>query len=65
MEKQDYIGYECFDCILLAISGFIGWILTYYVYQWISNKKAEQVNPMIEKKQDEVYEICEKEHKLL
>ena len=52
-------------CTLLAIPGFTCWILPYFVYRWVSNKKAEQVNPMIEKKQDEVYEICEKGHKLL
>lgn len=52
-------------CILFAIPGFICWILPYFVYRWAANKKAEQVNPMIEKKQDEVYEICEKGHKLL
>lgn len=52
-------------CILLAVPGFIGWILPYFLYRWAANKKAEQVNPMIEKKQDEVYEICEKGHKLL
>lgn len=52
-------------CILLAIPGFSGWILSFFVYRWVAQKKAEQVNPMIEKKQDEVYEICEKGHKLL
>lgn len=52
-------------CVLLAIPGFAGWILPYFVYRWAAHKKAEQVNPMIEKMQDEVYEICEKGHKLL
>lgn len=52
-------------CIILAIPGFIGWILPCFVYKWAVNKKTEQVNPMIDKKQDEVHEICEKGHKLL
>lgn len=52
-------------CILLAIPAFIGWVLPYFVYKWIKNEKAQQINPLIEKKWDEIHEICEKGHTLL
>lgn len=52
-------------CIILAVPGFTCWLLPYFMYRFAAGRKAEQVNPMIEKKRDEVYEICEKGHKLL
>lgn len=52
-------------CILLAIPGFVGWILPYFCYKAIVSKRIKTVNPLIEKKYDEVYEICEKGSKLL
>ena len=51
--------------IVLAIPGFIGWILPYFIYRKIVQKKTEKLNPIIEEKQDEVYEICEKGNRLL
>lgn len=52
-------------CILLAIPGFLGWILPYFLYKWIVRKQTEKLTPLIEKKYDEIYEICEKGNKLL
>lgn len=52
-------------CIILAIPGFIGWIMPYFMYEKVKQKKTEKVNPIIDIKQDEIYEICEKGHKLL
>lgn len=52
-------------CILLAIPGFIGWILPYFVYKKVMEKKTEKVTPLIEEKYDEIYEICEKGNRLL
>ncbi|MDD6484717.1 MAG: hypothetical protein PUF72_09125 [Clostridiales bacterium] len=52
-------------CILLAIPGFIGWILPYFVYQKVFLRRTEKVTPLIEAKYDEIYEICEKGNKLL
>ncbi len=51
--------------IILAIPGFIGWILPYFLYKRIREKQTDVVNPLIEKKYDEIYEICEKGNKLL
>lgn len=52
-------------CVLLAIPGFLGWILPYFVYQKTKKNKAQKVQPYIEEKYDEIYKICEKGHSLL
>ena len=51
--------------ILLAVPGFIGWIIPYFGYLRIQKKKIEQAAPLIDQKYDEIYEICEKAHGLL
>lgn len=52
-------------CVLLAIPGFIGWILPYFVYRKVVEKQTERVQPLIEQKMEEIYEVCEKGHSLL
>lgn len=52
-------------CILLAVPGFIGWILPYFIYNKIARKKVRELQPLIEAKREEIYEICEKGHSLL
>lgn len=52
-------------CIFLAVPGFIGWILPYFVYKAIVRRKTEAANLLIDQKYDEIYEICEKGSKLL
>lgn len=52
-------------CILLAIPGFIGWILPYFTYKKLVEKRASIVNPLIEQKHDEIYELCKKGSELL
>ena len=52
-------------CILLAIPGFMGWILPYFIYKRMLGKQIEKVTPLIEEKYDEIYSICEKGNKLL
>ena len=42
-------------CILLAIPGFIGWILPWFLYQRIRKKQTENLQPLIEAKQEEIY----------
>ena len=51
--------------IVLAVPGFLGWILPYFLYRRIRRKEAEKIAPLIEAKYDEIYEICEKGSKLL
>lgn len=52
-------------CILLAVPGFIGWILPYFIFKRVLSKRTEKVMPLIEAKYDEIYEICEKGNNLL
>lgn len=52
-------------CIILAVPGFIGWILPYFLYKKIRGKETEKITPLIEAKYDEIYEICGKGNKLL
>lgn len=52
-------------CVLLAIPGFIGWILPYFVYHRLAKKQTEKLQPLIEQKLEEIYEVCEKGHSLL
>lgn len=52
-------------CILLAVPGFAGWILPYFLYKNRAAAQARKLQPLIESKQEEIYEICEKGHSLL
>ncbi len=52
-------------CILLAVPGLIGWALPYFLYRHLVVKQTKKIQPMIEAKQDEIYDICEKGHSLL
>lgn len=52
-------------CIVLAVPAFAGWILPYFIYKNVVRKRTEKVTLLIEEKQDEIYEICEKGSKLL
>lgn len=52
-------------CVVLAVPGFIGWILPWFIYQGIARKQEKKLQPLIEAKYEEVYEICEKGHSLL
>lgn len=54
-----------FLCILLAIPGFLGWIAPVFVYKIVVKKKNDQIEPLLEQKYEEIYEICEKGNKLL
>jgi hypothetical protein len=52
-------------CVVLAIPGFIGWIIPYLIFRNVSGKRTEAVNPLIDQKYDELYAVCEKANALL
>jgi hypothetical protein len=52
-------------CIVLAVPGFVGWILPYFLFNSTLAKRAAKIAPLIEGKYDEIYEICERGSKLL
>jgi len=47
-------------CILLAIPGFLGWIVPYFSYNFMLKKRNEMVAPLIEAKYEEIHTVCEK-----
>jgi hypothetical protein len=51
--------------VVLAIPGFLGWLLPYFCYTKIKAKRIQNVSPLIEKQYDAVYDVCEKAHSLL
>lgn len=51
--------------IILAIPAFVGWMIPYFLYRRVTRKQTEKLEPLIEQKYDEIYEICEKGNKLL
>lgn len=51
--------------VILAIPGFAGWIIPYFSFSGIRRKKTDKVTPFIDKKYDEIYEVCEKANGLL
>ena len=52
-------------CILLAIPGFLGWIAPRFVYRAAKEKQTRKVQPFIEAKTDEIYQLCKKGYLLL
>ena len=52
-------------CAILAVPGFIGWVLPYFLYQKLAAKRAAVVTELMERKYDEIYDICEQGNKLL
>ena len=52
-------------CIVLAIVGFSGWILPYFIYKNTLEKNIAKTNPLIESNYDVIYEACEKARELL
>ncbi|HHV11564.1 MAG TPA: hypothetical protein GXX75_14930 [Clostridiales bacterium] len=52
-------------CIILAIPAFVGWAAPYFIYRAKVRQKTEQLNLLIEEKEDEIFSICEKGNKLL
>lgn len=52
-------------CIILAVPGFVGWIIPYFLYKGMSLKRNQKVEPLIDEKYDEIYQVCEKANSLL
>ncbi|MGN1027330.1 MAG: hypothetical protein ACI4P4_13115 [Faecousia sp.] len=52
-------------CVLLVVPAFAGWVFPYFLYRYMVQTQIKKVQPLIEAKQDEIYEVCEKAHSLL
>ena len=51
--------------IVLALPGFTGWIVPVFLYRWRVRRRTRVVEALMEKKYDEIDEICEKGRRLL
>lgn len=51
--------------ILLGVPGFIGWAVPIFLYKYFYRNQAKKLEPLIEAKYDEIYEIGEKAAKLV
>jgi len=60
-----YLGEMIPLMIFLTIPGLAGWIIPYFCYVAIRKKRCSQVDPLIDKKYDEIYTVCEKANGLL
>jgi hypothetical protein len=60
-----YLGGMLVLCILLAVPAFAGWVIPYLCFITIQKKKTAEIEPLIDKKYDELYEVCEKASSLL
>lgn len=52
-------------CVLLAIPGFLGWVLAPFVHRGVLRRQTARLQPLIEEKYEELYAVCEKGHMLL
>ena len=52
-------------CVLLAVPAFAGWGCPYFLYRYKIRTQTHKVQPLIDTKQDEIHEVCEKAHSLL
>ena len=51
--------------VVLAIPGFLGWLLPYFCYTGIKAKHTQSAAPFIDKQYDAVYDLGEKAHSIL
>lgn len=52
-------------CVLLAVPAFAGWLCPYFLYRYKIRVQTHKVQPLIDEKRDEIYEVCKKAHSLL
>ncbi|MDR0935279.1 MAG: hypothetical protein LBM98_01200 [Oscillospiraceae bacterium] len=50
--------------IVLALPGFVLWGLSYLLYNKVKVKKSNVAEPLIDRKYDEIYEVCARAHTL-
>lgn len=50
---------------ILAVPGFTGWVLPCFLYKRLTARRTKVVAELMERKYDEIYEICEQGNQLL
>ena len=51
--------------VVLAIPGFLDWIVPYFCYRKLCSSRERQIIPLVEQKNDEIYAVCEQGCRLL
>ena len=51
--------------ILAGIPAIAAWVAPNFLYNHLLHKKSLEIDPLIEEKYDEIYEVCEKANSLL
>lgn len=51
--------------IILAVPGFSGWIMPYFLHQVLKAKKTKKVTPLINEQYGRIYEVCAKANMLV
>ncbi|WP_027438857.1 hypothetical protein [Lachnospira multipara] len=51
--------------VILSVPGFLGIVMANYIFKRIVQIKTQKINPLIQKKMDEIYEITSKGKNLL
>ena len=52
-------------CVLLAVPAFAGWLCPFFLFRYKVRVQTRKVQPLIESKNEEIYQICEKAYSLL
>lgn len=52
-------------CVLLAVPAFAGWLCPFLLFRYKVRVQTRKVQPLIESKNEEIYQICEKAYSLL
>lgn len=60
-----YLAGMIMPSVILAIPGFLGWIVPYWIYRAIRQQKTNEINPLIEQRYDEIYKTCEQANTLI
>ena len=47
-------------CAILSIPAFVGWIVPYFAFLTLKQRKTEEIIPLIDQKYEAIYDICEK-----
>lgn len=51
--------------IVLAVPAFMGWAAPYFVYEHIRKNKTKTIEPLIDEKYEEIYEVTKRANSLL
>lgn len=60
-----YLGGMTMLCAILAFPAFAGWIAPYFCYLKVRRNKTAKLDPIIDEKLGEIFEVCEKASGLL